>query len=281
MPQTLKKQLEHQPKPFIKWAGGKTQLLPEILSRLPKSYNNYFEPFLGGGAVFFALNPKKAFLSDLSKDLITTYKVIKNDYEALANELSNYEYNEEFYYKLRAQDRDKENYEKLSNLKVAARFIYLNKTCFNGLYRVNSKGEFNVPFGKYKNPSLFKIENLKACSNALESTELNTASYLETLKEIKKDDLVYLDPPYSPLNKTSSFTSYTKDGFNNDKQKELRDFCIEVDKIGAKFILSNSYNTLILELYKDFKIETIKAKRAINSKANKRNSINEVIVRNY
>ena len=281
MPQTLKKQLEHQPKPFIKWAGGKTQLLPEILSRLPKSYNNYFEPFLGGGAVFFALNPKKAFLSDLSKDLITTYTVIKNDYEALANELSNYEYNEEFYYKLRAQDRDKENYEKLSNLKVAARFIYLNKTCFNGLYRVNSKGEFNVPFGKYKNPSLFKIENLKACSNALESTELNTASYLETLKQIKKDDLVYLDPPYSPLNKTSSFTSYTKDGFNNDKQKELRDFCIEVDKIGAKFILSNSYNTLILELYKDFKIETIKAKRAINSKANKRNSINEVIVRNY
>ncbi len=281
MPQTLKKQLEHQPKPFIKWAGGKTQLLPEILSRLPKNYNNYFEPFLGGGAVFFALNPKKAFLSDLSKDLITTYKVIKNDYEALANELSNYEYNEEFYYNLRAQDRGKENYEKLSNLKVAARFIYLNKTCFNGLYRVNSKGEFNVPFGKYKNPSFFKIENLKACSNALESAELNTASYLETLKQIKKDDLIYLDPPYSPLNKTSSFTSYTKDGFNNDKQKELRDFCIEVDKIGAKFILSNSYNTLILELYKDFKIETIKAKRAINSKANKRNSINEVIVRNY
>ena len=150
---------------------------------------------------------------------------------------------------------------------------------------MNSKGEFNVPFGKYKNPSLFKIENLKACSKALENTTIEHQDYKSILSKIRKDDLIYLDPPYSPLNKTSSFTSYTKDGFNNDKQKELRDFCIEVDKIGAKFILSNSYNTLILELYsstkRNFRIETIKAKRAINSKANKRNSINEVIIKNY
>jgi len=275
--------------PFIKWAGGKSQLLPQILNRIPDEYNNYFEPFIGGGAVFYALNntlhntlnPKKAFISDFSKDLITTYKTVRDKPEILAEELSSYEYNEEFYYKLRELDRDQSKFKKLSELQVAARFIYLNKTCFNGLYRVNSKGQFNVPFGKYKNPSFFKIENLKACSKALLNADIKHQDYKAILEKVNKKDLIYLDPPYSPLNKTSSFTSYTKDGFNNEKQIELRNFCIDLDKKGAKFLLSNSYTTLILDLYKDFRIEALKAKRAINSNAKKRNSINEVLISNY
>lgn len=269
-----------QAKPFIKWAGGKTQIVQEILQLAPKHFNRYFEPFLGGGAVFFALNPKQAFLSDLSEELINCYKVVRDLTPELANELSNYPNTEEFYYQLREQDKEP-GFATFSDLKKAARFIYLNKTCFNGLYRVNSKGHFNVPFGRYKNPQLFKLENLLACSQALQGMELTSGGYEEVLNRASTDDFVYLDPPYSPLSETSSFTSYTADGFSNSKQAELKNFCDALNEKGVKFLLSNSYTTFILGLYKKYDVQTIKAKRAINSSSKGRGAINEVLIKNY
>ena len=269
-----------QAKPFLKWAGGKTQLMDEILNSAPKHFNKYFEPFLGGGAVFFNLNPKQAFLSDLCEDLINCFIAVQQTPNELVQELESYPYSEEFFYQIRELSRTEE-FAKLSNLKKAARFIYLNKTCFNGLYRVNSQGHFNVPFGKYKNPQLFKIENIMACNQALKDVELKNATYDNILEKVSKDDFVYLDPPYSPLSQSASFTSYTSDGFSDNKQAELRNFCDKLNEKGAKFLLSNSYTTLILSLYKNYEIQTVKAKRAINSVSKGRGQINEVLIKNY
>lgn len=269
-----------QAKPFLKWAGGKSQIIDEILNACPKHFNRYFEPFLGGGAVFFNLNPKQSFLSDVSNELINCFIIVKQQPEELAKELSSYSYSEEFYYQLREISKNPE-FSNLSPLKRAARFIYLNKTCFNGLYRVNSQGHFNVPFGKYKNPQFFKLDNLLACSQALEGAQLNAGSYENILTQVSCGDFVYLDPPYSPLNQSASFTSYTADGFSDAKQLELKNFCDKLNEIGVKFLLSNSYTTLILSLYKNYETSIVKAKRAINSAALGRGQINEVLIRNY
>ena len=267
-------------RPFVKWAGGKTQILDQLLSRVPEHFGKYYEPFLGGGALFFKLQPKNAFLSDLNAELIECFAVVKDHVEELVEELQAFKYEEEFYYKVREWDRQ-DSYEDLPVVKKAARLIYLNKTCFNGLYRVNAKGQFNVPFGSYKDPTICDADNLRACSIALKSAELSSDSFEMILPKVKKGDFVYLDPPYMPRDETSNFTSYTAGGFSDSLQAMLRDFCFKLNHKGVKFLLSNSAVDPIRELYQPFNIETIQAQRAINSKGDKRGEIEELLIKNY
>ncbi|MBT1278786.1 DNA adenine methylase [Thermoanaerobacter sp. CM-CNRG TB177] len=299
-------------KPFLKWAGGKTQLLDELCKRLPSSLiqsgkiERYVEPFVGGGAFFFFLKRnfrvKESFLIDINKELIIGYKVIQNNVNELIDELSSMEekylklseeQRKDFYYNIRDEyNRQKDNFDyvnyNLDWVKRAAYLIFLNKTCFNGLYRLNKKGEFNVPFGKYKNPTICDADNLIEVSKALENTEVICADFEESNKYIHKNTLVYLDPPYRPLNNTSNFTSYNEDGFDDDDQRRLAQFFKEMDKRGAYLILSNSDpknedvdDNFFDELYAGFIIERVKAKRYINSNGNKRGDISELIIRNY
>jgi DNA adenine methylase len=269
-----------RPKPFLKWAGGKTQLLPHLLKRIPKKYDKYFEPFIGGGALFFQLTPSKSYISDINPELINAYQVIKSDVESLIEDLKKHIYNKDYYYELRNVDRTTE-FKNWSSVKKASRLIVLNKSCFNGLYRVNSKGHFNVPFGNHKNPKLVDVFNLRECSKALKETKIVLGSFDSIEQDLQKGDFVYFDPPYVPLNATSSFTSYSKEGFDNKMQENLRDFCVSLDRKGIKFMVSNSSASLILDLYQNFHISFVDATRAINSKGNKRGKIKEVIITNY
>jgi len=275
------------PKPFLKWAGGKRQLLKELSKAMPKNYEDYFEPFIGGGAFFFSLQPKGGFISDINPELIMTYQVIRSYPEELIKELKKYRNTEKDFYKIRNQDR-KPAFKKLSKrkkedrLKKAARCIYLNKTAFNGLYRMNSKGEFNAPYGFYKNPKIVDAENIRACSKLLQQTEIRCCSFTAIKSRVKKGDFVYFDPPYVPLSTTSSFTKYFKDDFNANMQVKLKELCDYLDKKGVQFMLSNSDSKLVRELYaQDYNIKTVKAIRAINCKGDKRGKINEIIVTNY
>lgn len=268
-------------KPFIKWVGGKRQLLPTLLDNLPIRFNRYFEPFIGGGAMFFAIKPKDAFLSDINNELINLYNVVKNSVFELIDEISLYKYDCQYFYQIRNLDRDKENYNKLSDIQKAGRFIYLNKSCFNGLYRVNSNGEFNVPFGKYKNPTILDKENLLETHHILKNANIESYDFEIIKDNIKVNDFIYLDPPYIPLNTTANFTSYTKDGFDIKMQERLKTFCEFIDKKGAYFMLSNSYTDITLDLYNGFNIATILANRSINSNGTKRGKINEVLISNY
>ncbi len=267
-------------RPFIKWAGGKTQLLPDILSRLPRVSGRYFEPFLGGGALFFELQPKRAYISDSNAELINCYKVVKLQVQALIDDLSRHVHSKTYFYRMREVDRDPE-FRDWSPVQRASRFIYLNKTCFNGLYRVNSKGYFNVPFGRYKNPAIVNSPNLVACSRALRRAQIMQGGFLGIDKEIKRGDFVYFDPPYVPLNKTSNFASYTDVVFGEEQQRALSDLCRRLDKRGVKFMLSNSYTKLVLQLYKDFNYSVVEALRPINSRGNRRGKVQEIIVTNY
>ena len=273
-------QLKNETYPFVKWAGGKRQLMFELIKNLPASYNRYFEPFIGGGALFFELQPINAYIGDINEELINLYNVIQNDVAKLIIDLKKQEISKEHFYTIRDLDRTIE-YHKLSAIKKASRFIYLNKTCFNGLYRVNSNGQFNVPYGYYKNPKIVDENNLYNCSKLLKKTEIKHADFSEILNEVKEGDFVYLDPPYMPLNETSNFTSYTKYGFNIDMQFKLKEVCDELDSMGVMFLLSNSDTEFINELYADYKIKKVFALRAINANGNGRGKITEVLVRNY
>lgn len=278
--------ISEKPKPFVKWVGGKRQLLAQFrLMNLypPEKFNpksgKYFEPFVGGGAVFFDLLPETAYLSDLNNELVVTYNVIKNDVENLIKSLKKHKLDKEYFLKIRAQ-----NPEKLSDLNTASRFIYLNRTCFNGMYRVNSNGGFNVPFGKYTNPLICDENNLRKASKALKNVEIKKQDYKEVLKKAKKGDFIYFDPPYYPINKTSSFTSYTSEAFLDKEQIELRDTFVELHKRGCFVMLSNSDTPFINKIYsepKGFRITKVQAGRAINSDASKRGKITEVLVTNY
>jgi DNA adenine methylase len=299
-------------KPFLKWAGGKTQLLDELYNRLPSSLiqngeiERYVEPFVGGGAFFFFLKRnfkiKESLLIDINKELIIGFKVIQSNMNELIDELNSLEgkylklseeQRKDFYYSIRDEyNRQKDNFDyvnyNLNWVRRAAYLIFLNKTCFNGLYRLNKKGEFNVPFGKYKNPTICDSENIIEVHKALEHTEIICADFEESKNYIRKNTLVYLDPPYRPLNTTSNFTSYNEDGFDDDDQRRLADFFKEMNKRGAYLILSNSdpkneneNDNFFDELYSGFNIERVKAKRYINSDGNKRGDINELIIRNY
>ena len=272
-------------KPFVKWAGGKRQILDKLKEYVPVEYNTYYEPFVGGGALLFELAPKHAVINDLNKELMNTYKVLCDEekFKKMCRVLNNYEANhsEEFYYEIRNKDRNKNTYNKLSDYTRAARTIYLNKACFNGLYRVNSKGEFNVPYGKKTKVNTYDGNNLITVSNYLTMNDIKilNVDYKEALKTAKKGDFVYIDPPY--YSDTAIFTNYTETGFNKDSQRELAFVFKELSDKGVFVMLSNYNTTLIQDLYKGYHIHLIEAKRNINANAKKRGSVFEVIITNY
>ena len=272
--------LEKETYPIVKWVGGKRQLMFELLKNMPKSYNRYFEPFIGGGALFFELQPENAYISDMNEELINLYSVVRDNVYELISDLNKHEVSKEYFLEIRNLDRT-DGYKNLSNVQRASRFIYLNRTCFNGLYRVNSQGQFNVPFGNYKNPRIVDENNLLNCSELLKNTEIKCADFSEILTKVKKGDFVYFDPPYVPLNETSSFTSYTKDGFDMDMQFKLREVCDELNSMGVMFMLSNSDTKFVNELYSKYEIKKVFASRAVNANAEGRGKITEVLVRNY
>lgn len=274
--------------PFLKWAGGKRQLMNEIKENLPKDIKElkYYEPFIGGGAVFLEIEPKRAIINDFNDELINVYKVIRDNVNELIELLKKHKQNnrQEYFYEIRELDRNFEFYDKMSNIEKAARIIYLNKTCYNGLFRVNSKGEFNTPFGKYKNPNIVNEVVLRAVSNYLNSSKkikIMAGDYKECLKKIPRDSFVYFDPPYWRLSDSSSFTGYTMNGFTKENQIELRNTCRMLHKKGIKFMLSNSDTPFIRELYKEFIIISVDATRSINSNSKKRGNVGEVLVKNY
>ena len=272
-------------RPFVKWAGGKRQILDKLKKYVPVEYNTYYEPFVGGGALLFELAPRHAVINDLNKELMNTYKVLCDEekFKKMCRVLNNYEANhsEEFYYEIRNKDRSKNTYNKLSDYTRAARTIYLNKACFNGLYRVNSKGEFNVPYGKKTKVNTYDGNNLITVSNYLTMNDIKilNVDYKEALKTAKKGDFVYIDPPYD--SDEHIFTNYTENGFNKDCQKELAFVFKELSDKGVFVMLSNYNTTLIQELYKDYHIHLIEAKRSINADAKKRGRVFEVIITNY
>lgn len=270
--------------PIVKWVGGKRQLLDVITPLLPKRITTYVEPFLGGGAILFELQPKNAIVNDFNIELMNVYKVIKEQPNELLELLTKHEKenNEDYFYEIRALDRDS-SYDQMSLVEKAARIIYLNKTCFNGLFRVNQAGQFNSPYGRYKNPNITNRPTILAMSRYFNENkiELLTGDYRKALKGIRKGAFVYFDPPYMPISSSSSFTGYTENGFSTDEQRLLYEECCKLDKKGVKFLLSNSDHPFIRELYKDYEIITVKARRSINSKGNKRGEINELLVRNY
>ena len=269
--------------PILKWVGGKRQLLSEIIPLIDESCDNYVEPFIGGGAVLFRLQPKKAIINDYNTELINVYRTVRDDLNGLLALLKEHEkYNSsDYYYEVRALDRTPD-FDKMSNLERAARIIYLNKTCYNGLYRVNSLGQFNSPYGKYKNPNIVNEVVLRAISKYLNRNEISIRSgdYKDVLNDIEKNSFVYLDPPYMPISSSSSFTGYTEGEFGYDKQVELKEECDKLNSKGVHFLQSNSDCEEIRELYKDYRIKVVKAKRAINSDAKKRGQINEVLIYN-
>ncbi len=275
--------------PVVKWVGGKRQLIDEIKSRIPKTFKTYYEPFFGGGAVLFALQPKKAVINDLNDSLIKTYKVIKDNSDELIASLSLHENTSDYFYEIRNEDLYPETFNLKSDVEVASRLIYLNKTCFNGLFRVNSSGHFNTPFGNYKNPNIVNEPVIRAVSKYFNDNEITilNGDFAIACQEAQKGDFVYFDPPYDPVSDTASFTGYNAGGFGREEQIRLRDLCVELDKRGVKFLLSNSATKFIIDLYKskEFKskitIDIVKAKRSINSNGNKRGEVDEVLIRNY
>jgi len=267
-------------KPFIKWVGGKGRLLASLASKVPASYGKYYEPFVGGGALFFSLAPKDAEISDINPELINLYQVVKDSTDKLIKDLARHKNTRRYFYKIRALDR-RPDYWTFTDVERASRFIYLNKTCFNGLHRVNSEGQFNVPFGMYKNPNILDERNLSACRDALQGTKISLGSYSEVLSSAKKGDFVYFDPPYVPLSATSSFTSYSLDGFSMKNQKELADYCRDLDKRGVLFMLTNSDCEAVEELYQGFNLERIDSPRSVSADGSKRKTIKDILVRNY
>lgn len=271
-------------KPVTKWVGGKRQLLPFLHELKPKKFEKYFEPFIGGGAFLFSLAPNRALINDANESLIDMYQTVKDNPNELLTLLKYHEENnsKEYYLDLRGADRDG----RLQNMNIierSARLLYMLRVDFNGLYRVNSKGQFNVPYGSYKNPKIANTENIMAVSNYFNSydIEFSNQDFADSLVNAQKNDFVYLDPPYIPLSSTSDFTSYTVDGFTLDDQKRLRDKFFDLDSRGVFVMLSNSDTPLTRELYQEANIHEVLASRNINSNSTKRGKIGELIITNY
>ena len=272
-------------KPFVKWAGGKRQIIDKLKEFVPKEFNTYYEPFVGGGALLFELSPKSAVINDSNKELMNIYTCIKDEekFVKMCQELNHYEtkHSEEFYYDIRDKDKNKEKYEKIVDYKKAARTIYLNKACFNGLYRVNSKGEFNVPFNKKNKVNTYDSQNLGIIHSYFNFNDVKIlcTDFEEAVRDAKSGDFIYFDPPYD--SDTETFNSYTEEGFKKQDQVRLANCFKELASRGCFVMLSNHNTELVNKLYKDYNIHVIKAKRVINSKGNKRGSVEEVIITNY
>lgn len=269
--------------PVVKWVGGKRQLIQQIAPLIPKAYTTYCEPFLGGGAVLFHLQPKHAVVNDANSDLIELYVVIRDCVEELIESLGAHENIAEYFYEIRAIDRDKERYAALSPVDRASRLIYLNKTCYNGLFRVNNAGEFNTPFGAYKNPNIVNAVTLRAVSKYLRENDIvfSSGDFAQVLASLPEKSFVYFDPPYDPVSDSSAFTGYTSGGFGRDEQIRLRECCDELNERGIRFLLSNSDTEFIREQYSSYTIDTVQAARNINSRGDRRGNVSEVLVRNY
>jgi len=265
---------EPHAKPFVKWAGGKRKLVPFLLRHAPKHFGSYHEPFVGGGALFYALRPAHAFLADANERLVRAYRGVRDDVEGVIHRLHSYPHDYDFFMQLRKEDADAG-----VDADVAAWFIYLNKTGFNGLYRVNRKNEFNVPFGDQANPTICDEDNLRACARELKSARIEVDDFTGVLTRARPGDLVYFDPPYLPLSSSSSFVAYTKGGFGPEDHERLRDVALALKRRGVHVLLSNSAHPLVRELYgKHFAIEEVLAARAINSRGDRRGPIRELIV---
>jgi len=277
------------PRPFLKWVGGKRQLLPELLARVERAgdFGRYHEPFVGGGALFFELYrlgklKRQAWLSDYNQRLIETYEGVRDHVDEVIALLEGHQkrHSEEHFYKVRALGEGPEKTGK-TLAKRAARIIYLNKTCYNGLYRENSKGEFNSPFGRYKNPKICDQENLRAVSKALKKAKIETRHFETVVERAKPGDLVYFDPPYHPVSKTASFTSYDRGGFGEDSQRLLARVYGLLNEKGVKVLLSNSMTKLVRDLYGAYSIGEVSATRSVNSRADRRGKVSEALVRNF
>ncbi len=277
--------IEQQPReaaPFVKWAGGKGRLLSQLRPLLPPGIARmrHVEPFVGGGALFFARLPERALLTDINPALVATYAAVRDDVRSVIDDLRRLasRHSKESYYEV----RERYNTEGCVSIpKRAAMFIYLNRTCFNGLHRVNRKGEFNVPVGSYKNPRILNENGLHAASAALQGAELGCAGFESLLERAKPGDFVYFDPPYEPVSETASFTSYARDGFSREDQTRLREVYRALDRRGCRLMLSNSNVPFIRKLYRGFRIDAVAAPRAINCNAKKRGKVTELVVRNY
>jgi len=267
--------------PILKWAGGKRQLIPDIIGMFPQNYRKltYHEPFVGSGAVFFKIAPKHGSINDINHHLINFFKIVRDKPEELIEKALEYEYDKELYYKLRTRF----NEEELNDLERASLFLYFNKTGFNGLWRVNSKGKFNVPFGRYKNPTIVPEDKIREASKVLKHVEIFNTDFTYIIETAEEGDLCYFDPPYEPVSETAYFTSYSAEGFDIDEQLRLRDTCLKLDDKGVFFVLSNSHVKQIVDMYNEsdsFRIEVVQARRSINSKADKRGPVNEILVTN-
>jgi len=274
-------------KPFVKWVGGKTALLPELVKRVPSEFRVYHEPFVGGGALFWALKPENAYLSDLNDELINVWNVVKDDVGGLIHRLQEIEQEyknnpDEVFYHIRALDRDEVVYSGMSPVNKAARTIFLNKTCYNGLYRVNSKNQFNAPHGKRKSVNICDEKTLLDCADVLNSCWISmfAADFREVKENAQSGDFIYMDPPYVPLTETS-FVNYTAGGWENELNYQIRFLCEWCDDNDVKFMLSNSSAGMVYDLFGSYKIDEVYAPRRINSKGDERGNVKEVIIRNY
>lgn len=272
--------------PIVKWAGGKRQLIRAIIQEVPSNFNTYFEPFFGGGALLFNLMPNNAHVNDINNDLMSLYKIFKSnsDLKLLIRQLKIHErkHSKEYYYQIRELDR-KNSFKSLSHIKKAARLLYLNKTCFNGLYRVNSEGFFNVPFNGKDKVTLYNKANFDELHRYFSSNKINISigDFSSVLASAKRGDFVYFDPPYDNVSDKNSFTAYSKENFNQKDQVRLFDVCTELDKRGVKWLFSNHNTPLIKDLFKNYKIIIIKANRNINSDSSKRRNFEELLIKNY
>ncbi len=263
-------------KPFLKWAGGKTQLLTELHKYVPNNFNKYIEPFIGGGALFFSLNPHESIIADSNEELVITYRQVKEDVESVIEHLETFEHSEEFYYNIRSLEPNE-----LENSYRAARLIYLNKTCFNGLYRVNKKGQFNVPYGK-GNGSFLNREVLRNASEFLVETTIIKGDYLDVLTQFATEgDFIFLDPPYYPVGKYSDFKRYTKEFFYHNNQVQLKQEFDRLVNIGCKVVLTNSDHEVILDLYSDYEIDIIETRRMISSNSKTRTGKDIIVAGGY
>ena len=267
---------EEPARPFIKWAGGKRQLMPELLRFVPEKYGTYFEPFLGGAALFFALRPATAVLADSNERLLRTYRGVAEDVEHVIARLSEWPHDRDFFLKLRRSDTAS-----MTDAEVAAWFIYLNRTAFNGLYRVNRQNQFNVPFGRYENPTICDAAGLRACSSALRrSARLRVGDFEAAVADAREGDFVYFDPPYVPVSEYSNFTRYTSGNFGAEDQLRLRDVALALKRRKVHVVLSNSSAPAVFDLYaRDFEVHPVGARRALNSKGDRRGEVVEVIIR--